>query len=241
VVHHETTTGMLNRVREIGDIAKENNSVFIVDAISSFAGVPIDIKNCQIDFMMSTSNKCIQGIAGVAFVICSKDELEKTKDYPKRSFYLNLYQQYDYFEKKGEMQFTPPVQVIYALRQAIKEYFEEGEEKRYRRYTKNWKTLRDGLRKIGFSFLLKEEEESHLLTTVLEPKNPNFSFVKLHDLLYERGFTIYPGKMGQKRTFRLANMGAINYRDIEKFLVALKDVLDKMGVSPSNISGALSS
>ena len=241
VVHHETTTGMLNPVRKIGDIAKENNSVFIVDAISSFAGVPIDIKNCQIDFMMSTSNKCIQGIAGVAFVICSQDELEKTKDYPKRSFYLNLYQQYDYFEKKGEMQFTPPVQVIYALRQAIKEYSQEGEEKRYRRYTENWKTLRDGLRKIGFSFLLKEKEESHLLTTVLEPRNPNFSFVKLHDLLYERGFTIYPGKMGQKKTFRLANMGAINYRDIEKFLVVLKDVLNEMEVSPSNTSGTLSS
>lgn len=231
MVHHETTTGMVNPVKEVGDIVKENNCVFVVDTISSFAGVPIDMKDYKIDFMMSTSNKCIQGMAGLAFVICRKDELEKTKNYPKRSFYLNLYQQYDYFEKKRQMQFTAPVQTTYALRQAIKEYFEEGAENRYKRYTNNWKILRKGLQEMGFRFLLKEKEESHILTTILEPKNPSFSFEELHDLLYERGFTIYPGKIGKRDTFRLANMGAIDYRDIERFLIALRETLNEIRIT----------
>jgi len=189
IVHHETTTGMLNPVKEIGKIAKENNCIFVVDTISSFAGIPIDIKGYRIDFMFSTSNKCIQGMPGLAFVVCAKDQLAKTKSYPPRSFYLNLYQQYEYFEKKGQMRFTPPVQAIYALKQAIKEYFEEGEENRYRRYTQNWRTLREGLQEIGFEFLLREGNESHLLTTILEPEDRNYSFDKMHDLLYDKGFT----------------------------------------------------
>ena len=169
-------------------------------------------------------------MAGVAFVICRKEKLEKTKNYPLRSFYLNLYQQYDYFEKTGQMQFTPPVQVIYALRQAIKEFFKEGGENRYKRYTKSWQILRKGLKEMGFKFLLKETEESHILTTILDPEHQNYDFNKMHDLLYERGFTIYPGKIGNKNTFRIANMGAIDHKDIEIFLKALKETLDEMRI-----------
>lgn len=230
IVHHETTTGLLNPVKEIGDIANKYNCIFIVDTISSFAGIPFDIKDYQIDFMMSTSNKCIQGMAGVCFVICKKDELEKTKDYPKKSFYLNLYNQYNYFKEKQQLPFTPPVQVFYALRQAIDEFLEEGAEKRHKRYLKSWKTLVKGMENLGFKRLLKDEVESHILTTFLEPNDINYNFDKMHDLLYERGFTIYPGKIGKKNTFRLANLGSIDYKDIENFLEALKEVLDKMGV-----------
>lgn len=228
MIHHETTTGILNSVKEVGIIAKKFNCVFIVDTISSFAGIPINIKEYNIDFMMSTSNKCIQGMPGVSFVICKRQEIEKTRDYPKRSFYLNLYCQYEYLEKNGEMQFTAPVQTIYALRQAIKEYFEEGGENRYNRYTKNWKVLRQGLLDMGLKLFLKEEVESHLLTTILYPDNPNFDFEILHDQLYKKGFTIYPGKIGYKNTFRIANIGAIDYRDIENFLQNLREVLTQM-------------
>lgn len=231
MVHHETTTGILNPVKEIGNIAKGNNCLFIVDAISSFAGIPFDIKEYKIDFMFSTSNKCIQGMAGISFVICRKDELEKIKDYPTRSLYLNLYQQYDYFEKKGQMRFTAPVQIIYALQQAIKEYFEEGGENRYKRYAKNWKILRKGMKDLDFKFLLKEEEESRLLITVIEPRNPKYDFKKIHDFLYERGFTIYPGKIGRKNTFRLGNIGAIDSGDIKDFLIELKNVLINSGIT----------
>tara|TARA_B100000315_G_C14523117_1_gene562528 strand:- start:177 stop:1289 length:1113 start_codon:yes stop_codon:yes gene_type:complete len=230
MVHHETTTGMLNPVKEVGKIAKKYDCVFVVDTISSFAGIPFDIIDYQIDFMISTSNKCIQGMAGCCFIICKKDELEKIKDYPRKSFYLNLYAQYGFFKEKGEMQFTPPVQVIYALKQAIIEFEKEGAENRYRRYLKSCKTLVNGMEELGFKRLLNGCEESHILTTFLEPENPNYNFDKIHDLLYERGFTIYPGKISKKKTFRLSNMGMIDYTDIENFLKALKESMLKINL-----------
>lgn len=229
-VHHETTTGQLNPIGELGAIAKDNGCVFLVDAISSFAGIPFDIKSYGIDFMLSTSNKCIQGLPGVAFVICRKASLEDIKEYPPRSFYLNLYQQYAFLEKTGQMQFTPPVQTIYALRCAIDEYFDEGGENRYGRYVRNWQIVSKGLKELGFRLLLKDSQQSHLLTTVLEPEDPNYNFHKMHDMLYERGFTIYPGKMGGANTFRIANIGDIEEHDINKFLKVMETVLNKMNV-----------
>jgi 2-aminoethylphosphonate aminotransferase len=224
LVHHETTTGILNPITEVGRIVKKYNCTYIVDAISSYAGIPIDIKESKADFLLSTSNKCIQGMAGLAFVVCKKSALESIKNYEKRSFYLDLYNQYDYLEKTGQTPFTPPVQIAYALKQAIKEYFEEGGDRRYARYTENWKTLRSGLLDLGFTLLLKEDQESHILLTVIEPEAKNFDFEKMHDYLYDLGFTIYPGKLKQK-TFRLANMGAIYPADITAFLTALKEYL----------------
>lgn len=237
VVHHETTSGILNPIGEIGDVAKKNNCVYIVDTISSFAGIPIDIKESGIDFMMSASNKCIQGMAGVAFIICKKDEIERIKNNPQRSFYLNLYNQYRHLEETGQFQFTPPVQTIYALRQAIKEYFAEGGDNRYKRYTENWKALRQGLGAMGFKFLLDAKDESHILLTVFEPGSENYSFDTMHDFLYERRFTVYPGKIGAKRTFRLANIGNIYPEDIKRFLALMKEYMDIYKVILSKKAG----
>lgn len=230
VVHHETTTGLLNPVEEIGRLVKKYGKVFIVDAISSFGGIPFNIKELGADFMISVPNKCIQGMAGICFVVCKKNELEKIKDYPRKSFYLNLYDQYAFFRDKGEMRFTPPVQTAYALRMAIDEFLEEGAANRYKRYKENWKALKKGVEDLGFKALLKPDQESHLLITLLYPIHSNFDFYKLHDSLYEKGFTIYPGKIGTMDTFRLANMGALNHNDINNFLAALKIVLGEMGV-----------
>lgn len=230
-IHHETTTGMLNPIKEIGEIAKKNDCTFIVDAISSFAGIPFSMTECNIDFMMSTANKCIQGMPGIAFVICKKNELEKIKDYQKRTFYLDLYAQYEYLEKERQMRFTAPVQTMYALRQAIDEFYAEGSEKRYKRYQKSYVTLIKGLKEMGFTLLLKDDvDHSQLLTTVYEPDDPNFNFNVLHDKLYARGFTIYPGKITEGNTFRIANMGAIDYRDIQRFLKILRETLEEMKV-----------
>lgn len=227
IIHHETTTGILNPVKEIGQICREKGIVYIVDSISSFAGIPIDIKEYNIDFMMSTSNKCIQGMAGIAFAICKIIELEKIKKYPARSFYLNLYNQYKYIEETGQTPFTPPVQVVYALRQAIREYFEEGGENRYKRYSENYEILKNWLKEMGFRFLLDEKDESKILMTIYEPDNPAFNFDEMHAFLYERGFTIYPGKITDKKTFRLASMGAIYPEDIRNFIKSVKDFLEK--------------
>ncbi len=226
-IHHETTTGILNPILEIGKISKKYRKVFVVDAVSSFAGIPLDIKRNNIDFMVSTSNKCIQGMPGVAFVIAKKEELEKTKDYGK-SFYLNLYNQYIYLKEHNQMRFTPPVQTIYALRKAIDEFFEEGGiGARNQRYREIWRILVNGMESFGFKRYKPEVPQSHLLTTFYEPEHSNYSFEKLHNLLKEKGFTIYPGKI-QEKTFRLANIGAIDSKDINNFLESMKITLKEM-------------
>jgi 2-aminoethylphosphonate aminotransferase len=231
-VHHETTTGILNPIKEIGEIAKKHNCAFIVDAISSFAGIPFNIKEWKIDFMISSSNKCIQGMPGVCFIVCKKDELEKTKDHPKKSFYLNLYTNYEYFKKNKQTPFTPPVQTLYALRKAIDEFIKEGAENRHQRYMENNKILVEGMEGLGFKKIFKSFKESRLLTTFWEPEDKNYSFQRMHDLLYKKGFTIYPGKIREK-TFRIANLGAIYPQDIKDFLQATKEVLEEMDLKPS--------
>lgn len=230
MVHHETSTGILNSIKIFSEFGEKYGHTLILDAISSYAGISIDVKKTPIEFIMSTSNKCIQGMAGLGFVICKNSELKQIRDIPNRSFYLSLYDQYNYMEKTGQMRFTPPVQTMYALRQAIDEYFDEGSLNRYNRYTENWKTLREGLQKLGFNLLLDPENESHILLTVVEPKNPEYNFNKIHNQLYDKGFTIYPGKLGREKTFRLANMGAINSRDIDQFINELSNVIKKMGI-----------
>jgi len=230
MVHHETTTGILNSVEEVGRLVKKYNRVFIVDAVSSFAGVPLNAENAGIDFLASTSNKCIQGMPGITFVIAKKEGLEKIREFPKRNFYLSLYEQYRYFKEKHQMRFTAPVQTLYALRQAIDEFFEEGGiEARYKRYKENWQVLVNGMKNLGFRRFKPEVPQSHILTTFYEPENPNYDFERMHDLLYEKGFTIYPGKIKEK-TFRLANMGAINSEDIKSFLDAMNQVLEEMSL-----------
>jgi 2-aminoethylphosphonate aminotransferase len=230
VIHHETTTGILNPIKEIGDIAKRYNCLYVVDTISSYAGIPINITELNIDFMLSTANKCLQGMAGISFVIGKRNEIEKLKHYPPRNYYLNLYNHYRYLEDQGQMPFTAPVQVLYALRQAMAEYFAEGGENRHRRYTDNWHTLRTGLLELGFKLFLPEEDESRLLLTVYEPEHDNYSFAQMHDFLYARDFTIYPGKLGEARTFRIGNIGAIEPGDIKAFLINLKAYLDEHNI-----------
>lgn len=231
VTHHETTVGILNPIKKIGAIAKKYGKTFIVDTVSSFVGVYINIREFKIDFMMSTSNKCIQGMAGVAFVICKIKSLINTKEFKPRNYYLDLYSQYEYLEKNHQTRFTPPVQVIYALKQAINELFEEGMENRIKRYEENYQVLKKGLKNLGFKFLMRDDvEESKILTTIYYLNHTNFDFNTLHDKLYERGFTIYPGKITDLDTFRIAVMGAIDQNDIKNFLIALKNVLEEMKI-----------
>ncbi|MBW1918434.1 MAG: 2-aminoethylphosphonate--pyruvate transaminase [Deltaproteobacteria bacterium] len=230
LVHHETSTGMLNPLPEIAALAQDRGLSLIVDAISSLGGVPVDVRQQHIDYLLCTSNKCLQGMAGLSWVICRREALEQSGELPGRSYYLNLYQQWRHFEANGQMRFTPPVQVVYALAQAIREYLAEGAENRFRRYRQNWQTLVAGLHQLGFKTLLPEAQQSPLLTTVLEPDDPHYHFGRLHDALYQRGFTIYPGKLKNDRTFRLANMGAINPEDIKEFLAALREVLEELQI-----------
>ena len=228
-VHHETGTGVLNPISEIGKIAHDNNCVFVVDTISTYALLPINIEEENIDFLMSSAQKGLGGMTGVSWLVGNIEEIEKSKDYPKRSYYCNLYMQYDFFKRVGEMHFTPPVQTIYALRQAIKEYWEEGEQARWERITKCWEAIHKGIEEIGLESVIDKGIQGHLVVTIKAPENGKFDFFKLHDYCYERGFTIYPGKMFGLKTFRLCNLGQITYRDIDDFFVVAKEAFKEMG------------
>ncbi|MEQ8361612.1 MAG: 2-aminoethylphosphonate--pyruvate transaminase [Cyclobacteriaceae bacterium] len=224
VVHHETTTGMLNPVQKVCDLAHQHGVEVIVDCMSSYAGIPIDITQWDAEYLISSSNKCIQGMPGLVFVIFKKKLLEKIKD-TKRSFYFDIYNQYTGFEKTGQMQFTPPVQVAYALRTAIDEYFTETEMGRWNRYEENYNTLYSGLASLGFEFLLPDDQQSKILLAIKEPALPKYSFEAMHDYLYDHGFTIYPGKGAKEATFRLSVLGDLHKKDIEDFLKCLEEYL----------------
>ena len=229
VVHHETTTGMLNPVQEICDLSRRYDVEVIVDCMSSYAGIPIDIKKWDAGFLISSSNKCIQGMPGMVFVIFKKSLLSVIQN-QKRSFYFDLYSQYRGFQETGQMQYTPPVQVAYALRQAIDEYFAEGEMNRWNRYRESWETLCNGLKQLGFRFLLPKQFESQILLAIIEPNHPAYNFDNMHDYLYQRGFTIYPGKGAKEATFRLSILGDLSKKDIEAFLKELRGYLLQAGV-----------
>jgi 2-aminoethylphosphonate-pyruvate transaminase len=221
LVYHETTTGLLNPAPELCRFCKERGITTIVDTVSAFAAVPIDMERDGFDFMASTANKNIQGMAGVAFVFCRKDSLEKIRAYPPRNFYLNLWEQYSHFKKTGQTRFTPPVQALYALRQAIIEAKLETIPRRYERYSACWDVLVRGLKEIGLEMLVPEAAQSRLITTILNPPSPKYSFDELHDLARRRGFTIYPGKLSGADTFRIANIGDIRVEEMRDFVKLL--------------------
>ncbi|WP_321833279.1 aminotransferase class V-fold PLP-dependent enzyme [Clostridium butyricum] len=223
VIHHETTTGILNDIHRVGGLCSKYNIDLIVDGMSSFAGIPIDMKSSNIKCLASSSNKCIQGMAGVSFVIAEKELLINTKRIKQRNLYLNLYNQYEYFQKNYQMRFTPPVQVLYALKQAIIETKAETIERRYERYVRCCEILWDGLEKLNLKLLVPKEKSSMLLTSIVEPEVKGYNFDSLHNYLYEKGFTIYPGKVSSKNTFRIANIGDIYPENMRKFIEILEE------------------
>ena len=230
VIHHETTTGILNDIESIGEICKKYKIEMIVDAMSSFAGIPINMRKMNISYLASSSNKCIQGMAGISFVIANKESLEKTKNIKPRNLYLNMYKQYSYFKDNYQMRFTPPVQVLYALKQAIVEAKEETIEKRYERYKECCEILWKGLEKLNLKKLVSEEASSMLLTSIAEPQIDGYSFEELHYYLYNRGFTIYPGKISSQNTFRIANIGQIYPENMIKFIEILEEYLTQLRI-----------
>lgn len=230
IVYHETTTGLLNPLDVICPMAKRYGLVTLVDAVSAYAGMPMDLEKLGIDFASATSNKHIQGMAGIGFVVCRRSELEKQKDWPMRSYYLNLYDQHRYFIAENQTRFTPPVQTFYALRQAILETRQETVERRFERYSDCWRILVAALKGMNLRMLVKEEYQSHFITAVLIPETDRYDFGRMHDYARERGFTIYPGKLGNIDTFRIANMGDIRPSEMEKFVGILREYMHSIGV-----------
>ena len=230
-IHSETTTGLINPITEIGTVCKKYNKVFIVDAMSSFGGVEMDMKEMQIDFLISSSNKCIEGVPGFAFSLCKKAELEKAKG-QARSLSLDLYEQWAGLEASGQFRFTPPTLSIMAFRQALRELEEEGGIKaREERYKTNKQILDAGMAELGFKKYLRPEIQGHIITSFLYPDDPNFNFEIFYKKLNDRGFVIYPGKLGKTDAFRIGNIGQIFPDDVKALIVAVKEVLEEEGIA----------
>nr|WP_240546037.1 2-aminoethylphosphonate--pyruvate transaminase [Paenibacillus artemisiicola] len=225
VVHCETTTGMLNPIAEISAIVKRRGKTYIVDAMSSFGGIPMDVHELRIDYLISSANKCIQGVPGFGFVIARVEALAACEG-QARSLSLDLHGQWAAMEAGGgKWRFTSPTHVVRAFDQALRELEQEGGvEARYRRYQGNQQLLADGMTMLGFCSLLKKDVQSPFITAFYYPPVEGFSFQQLYDWLKEAGFVIYPGKISAADTFRIGNIGEVYREDIARLLQAIEDL-----------------
>jgi 2-aminoethylphosphonate aminotransferase len=222
-VHHETTTGMLNHLDAYGAACRARGVVSIVDAMSSFAGVPLSLRNTPVDFILSSANKCLQGMPGISFVIGSR-ALLAARTGPGRGYSLDLVR-HEKSLATGQFPFTPPVQVVYALAQALEETLAETVPARSARYQACYEVMLAGMERLGFQALLPRPLHSGLLTAFHTPTRPGFTFDRLHDFLYARGITLYPGKLPGTDTFRVANIGALAPADLAAFVSAVEEFL----------------
>ena len=226
MVHHETTTGLINPIHEVGAITKKYGRTFFLDSVSGLGGEEIDLADDNVDICICTANKCIQGLPGLSFVLLKQNEVDRMRNIPPRSLYLNVISQLDEQEQKGECPFTPSVHTFYAFEEALDELLKEGVLGRISRYKKVSSYLREEFRKLGLEFLLPQEFLSNTITALYLPKNMTYDH--LHDSLKERGFIIYAGQGELNKTiFRIANMGELTMDDLEALIENLHEVLSE--------------
>ncbi len=230
IVHCETTTGIINPIRAIGAIVKKFGQRYFVDAMSSFGAIPLNLAICEIDYLVSSANKCIEGVPGFAFVLAKREALQKTEGYA-RSVCLDLLSQWKGLEANGQFRFTPPTHTLMAFAQAIKELNDEGGVAgRAARYQKNYETLCTGMRKMGFQEYLNPEDQGYIVTSFLYPNHPNFNFERFYELLNKKNFVIYPGKVSDADCFRIGTIGRIFESDVRALLAAIRKTLIEMKV-----------
>ncbi|MDZ4845508.1 MAG: 2-aminoethylphosphonate--pyruvate transaminase [Chitinophagales bacterium] len=231
-IHSETTTGLFNPVQEIGKICKAKNKVFIVDAMSSFGGTEMPMRDWEIDYLVSSSNKCIEGVPGFAFALAKNSELQKCKG-QARTLSLDLFEQWKGLETNGQFRFTPPTLSIMAFRQALHELKAEGGVKaREARYQKNKMVLDNGMKELGFKTYLEPEIQGHIITSFLYPDSSKFNFERFYQKLSDRGFMIYPGKLSKANAFRIGNIGQIFPEDVDALIKAIQAVMQEEEILP---------
>jgi len=230
VVHCETTTGIINPIEEIGSVVKNHDCIYIVDAMSSFGAYTIPVEAWGIDFLVSSSNKCIEGVPGFSFILARKDVLISSKG-SSRSLALDLLAQWEGLEKNGQFRFTPPIQVIRAFHQALVELDEEGGcEARGERYRKNYEmTLRE-MQKMGFIPYLDPDHRGYIITSFRYPTHSNFSFLTFYQKLSDKGCVIYPGKLSHADCFRIGHIGRLDESDVFMLISAIKETLAEMDI-----------
>ncbi len=238
--HCETTSGILNPIREVGEAVREAGRVFFVDAMSTFGAVPVPMDDWKIDYLVSSANKCIEGVPGFSFVLARKERLFETEGFA-RSLSLNLLAQYKGLEANGQFRFTPPTHTILAFHQALLELEEEGGvQGRAKRYGANHQALLEGMRAMGFREFLRPEDQGTIITSFYYPEHPRFSFETFYQRLSEENYVIYPGKVGAADCFRIGSIGRVFPSDVHDLLAAVRRVLRDMNVIDSNSDERLS-
>lgn len=224
MVHHETSTGMLNPIDKIGKLTKKHKARFIVDTVSSVGAHVVDPEKCNIAFCSGSAAKAISSLPGVSFVIGKKSELEKLEHLPVKIAYLNLHKFYHYSKQFQQTPNTPAVQLFYALNQALENISKEGVETRINHLKVRAEMLRVGLKQLGLKFLINEKDMSSVLTTIMLP--PRLTIEQLKKRLHEKNIVVYPGKGPiADKVFQVGNIGDVNKEDVAFFLSALKEVL----------------
>ena len=230
VVHCETTTGIINPIEQIGRVVKQHEKVYFVDSMSAFGAVLFDFERCEIDFLVSSANKCIEGVPGFSFAICRHDSLHDTEGWA-RSVSLDLLAQWQGLEMNGQFRFTPPTHVILAFEQALRELQAEGGvEGRVARYGANYEVLVVGMREMGFAEYLPSELQGTIITAFCYPNDPRFQFDEFYKRLNDKGFVIYPGKVSDIGCFRIGNIGHLFEPDILGLLTAVRETSSEMGI-----------
>ena len=230
-VHCETTSGIINPIEAIGQVVSQHRRCYFVDSMSAFGAVPLDFEAAKIDFLVSSANKCIEGVPGFGFCLCRREALTETRGW-SRTLSLDLLAQWEGLEKNGQFRFTPPTHTILAFHQALRELDQEGGVSgRSARYEENYRTLLAGMRWLGFIEYVDPALQGYIITSFRYPEDPNFQFEKFYDLLNEAGFVIYPGKVSDADCFRIGNIGRIDKSDVEALLEAIKGTLAKMEVA----------
>jgi 2-aminoethylphosphonate-pyruvate transaminase len=233
-VHCETSSGILNPIQEISDVVYAEGRKLLIDSMSAFGALPLDVTKTQFEAMVSSANKCIEGVPGFGFVIARKSELE-TAEGRSHSLSLDIYQQWRNFEKTGQWRFTPPTHVVAAFMEALKAHkIEGGAAGRLGRYSRNRDVMVEGMRELGFETLLKDRWLSPIIVTFFNPSHPNFEFARFYELMKKRGFIIYPGKLTVVDSFRVGCIGRMDENVMRQVVKAAKETLADMNVDSAH-------
>lgn len=230
IVHCETTSGILNPVAEVGAVTERHGRRYLIDAMSAFGALPLDAAKVRFDAVAASSNKCIEGVPGLGFVIARESALAEAKGHAT-TLVLDLHDQWQNFRSTGQYRFTPPIHVIVSFHQALKEFEAEGGQPgRGRRYAENCRVLIEGMRRIGFKTLLPDHLQAPIIVTFHMPKTRRFVFQAFYDALKERGYVIYPGKLTVADSFRIGCIGRLDAGHMRGAVSAVEDVLAEMGL-----------
>lgn len=230
LVQCETTSGIVNPIEDIAAVAQKAGCIVILDAMSSFGAMDLSMKRMSIDVLVSSANKCIEGVPGFTYILARRDLLEASQG-ASHSLSLDLYEQWAYMQKSGQFRYTPPTHTLVAFAKALEQHKAEGGAPgRLARYKKTAKALRDGMRRIGLTPLLGDNETGPIIQTFATPRDPNFDFTRFYEGLKQRGFIIYPGKLTKKPSFRVGNMGALDHEVMAMLVDATEATLKTMNI-----------